>query len=101
MIINKRIDGEYKQVASVDTFGNVKGDSHIAESLKEELNGDGVYVPGFSDDREECFLSEGPEMLLYLDNKYSTGYYSSQLEKEDYEDMAEFTDREITGDTDE
>jgi|AntDeeMetagen134_2_1112570.scaffolds.fasta_scaffold00072_10 hypothetical protein len=95
MKINKRVDGDYEQVAKVTASGEVEGESSTAQRLKNELDGEGVFVPGLDDDRENCFVHEGPDLLIYLENKYSNGHYSASLEDEDFEDMAEMSDSSL------
>lgn len=92
MKIYKRIDGEYEEVASVSPHGEVTGDSALANDLKEELDGDGMYIPGLHDDKEKSFASEGTDLLIYLENRFSTGYYSASFEEGDLEELAELSD---------
>ena len=90
MIIYKREDGEFREVARVDPHGDVDGETSFAESLRDDLD-EGLYIPGVSDGFEDL-ISEGPNLIEHLENRYSTGYYTAEIEEEDLEIMEEMSD---------
>lgn len=95
MIIYKRqSDGEYEEIAKVYIDGSVEGDTHFAENLERDISNFGIYIPDHGDSIEESTVSEGIDMLMYLDNKYSSGYYASTFEDKDWEMMREYTNDE-------
>lgn len=97
-IHRRQEDGSYEVVASVFADGTVEGDSPTAEDIDSMLSGEGVYVPGYADDREDCYLTEGMDMLLYLETRLSNGYFQAALEEQDWDDMAEYNEgRDILG----
>ena len=87
MIIYKNKDGEFREVARVSPDGDVSGDSSTAESLREIIEEGGFYIPDVSDGPEDL-ISEGDKFLLYLDQRFNTGYYSAEFEETDFEYLA-------------
>lgn len=83
MIIYKNEDGEFREVVRVSPDGDVSGDSSTAESLREIIEEGGFYIPNVSDSPEDL-ISEGDKFLLYLDQRFNTGYYSAEFEEDDY-----------------
>lgn len=84
MIIYKNQDGDFEEVARVSPDGSISGESSLAESLKETMDRGGFYIPHISEDPEDL-ISEGDKFLLYLDQRFNTGYYSAEFEETDFE----------------
>lgn len=97
MKIYRRIEpDEHEEVAKVLPNGEVSGESPTANKLAEMLSDDGIYIPNYNEDHEDCFVTEGIDMILYLEGVYSSGYFSCSLEEEDFDIMEEYqSDRSI------
>lgn len=89
-ILRRQEDGSYDKVAEVFPSGEVNGGSVVAEGLREEIKNEGIFVQN-----KQEYVSEGIEMLLRLENRYSNGYFISSFQERDYEEFQEYATGEL------
>lgn len=68
---------EYEESVHVYPDGEIDGNTSLADSLRDELSGDGLSHPDGSD------VKDGLKLMMLLDHRYNNGYHMTAWETKD------------------